>query len=171
MVTLSRRAALAAAGALLVAPAAARGGGLRGLFRIERSKNANIVQYDAVLETLHELDPRSPVVGYWLLKAEDGRREALSELDKRAYGFRVVREPNAASWLMILAASKDRAIRVLEWNNRWVAQIAIRGVSAVLDHFYVAATDGRLVPTVQYVDIFGTSMATGEALTERVTPK
>ncbi|MFB3077782.1 MAG: DUF4833 domain-containing protein [Lysobacterales bacterium] len=59
------------------------------LFKIERSKNANIVQYDARVLPDGKLDPDKPVVGYWIRLAEDGRKMKLRFLEKRfAYGFR-----------------------------------------------------------------------------------
>jgi hypothetical protein len=51
------------------------------LFTIERSKNANLVVYDARLTDSGELDPKSAVVVYWLLKAQDGRREELNRVE------------------------------------------------------------------------------------------
>jgi len=37
------------------------------LFIIERSKNANIVHYDAQLTASGKLDPNEPVIVYWVL--------------------------------------------------------------------------------------------------------
>jgi hypothetical protein len=44
------------------------------LFIVERSKNANVVHYDARLTADGKLDPKEPVTAYWVLLAEDGRR-------------------------------------------------------------------------------------------------
>lgn len=140
------------------------------LFHIARSKNRNIVQYDAIRSSSETLDPQHPVVVYWVLLAEDGRREELSFLDRRAYGFKVVREVGATSWLLYLAAAEDRALRVVYWQGRWVAQIVIRGRSAVLKTIYVSADDSKLIPTVHYVDLYGFDMVTNQPLTERLRP-
>ncbi|AKV03382.1 hypothetical protein AKJ09_10045 [Labilithrix luteola] len=138
------------------------------LFRIDRSKNANIVQYDAVLGTPTELDKDTPIIGYWLRRAEDGRRQEFSSLDKMAYGFKVEREKGANAWTLRLNASTDRPIRVFYWNGRWVAQMIIAGATAVLDHLYVASDEGGVMPKVKYVDAFGTEMSTGKKVTERL---
>jgi len=42
------------------------------LFRIERNKNANIVQYDARVAEDGKLDSKQPVVGYWIRLADKG---------------------------------------------------------------------------------------------------
>ncbi|MDF2692104.1 MAG: hypothetical protein K0S65_487 [Labilithrix sp.] len=166
---MTRRAALGATAGLLLSPAAMAAPTYQGLFRIERSKNANIVQYDAVLASRDKLDPKEPVVAYWVLHAEDGRREGLTSLDRRAYGFKVRAEPNDR-WLLYLNASRDRSIRVLRWQGRWVAQIVIGGRSAVLERMYVSSDESALIPRVRWIDLFGTDMETGKPLTERLKP-
>jgi predicted small lipoprotein YifL len=45
------------------------------LFIIEHSKDANVVQYDARLTADGNLDPKEPVIVYWVIRAEDGHRE------------------------------------------------------------------------------------------------
>src|SRR5262249_26544671 len=47
------------------------------LFVIERSKNANIVVYDARLAKGGELAKSKPVVAYWLLDGDKDRRDSL----------------------------------------------------------------------------------------------
>ena len=166
---MTRRAALGGTAGFLLAPAAMAAPTYQGLFRIERSKNANIVQYDAVLQSFDKLDPAGPVVAYWVLHAEDGRREGLSSIDRRAYGFKVKAEVNNR-WLLYLNASPDRSIRVLRWQGRWVAQIVIAGRSAVLDRMYVSTDESAFIPRVLWVDLFGADMETGKPLTERLKP-
>jgi hypothetical protein len=165
----TRRRLLGAALAWLVPRAARAAPAYQPLFRIERSKNANIVQFDAVLESAEKLAPREPVICYWVLRAEDGRRATLSSLDRRAYGFKVVAEPGGA-WLLYLNASKDRSIRVVRWQGRWVAQMLIRGRSAVLTRMFVSSDESALVPRVRWVDLFGDDMLTGQPLSERLKP-
>ena len=47
------------------------------LFKIERNKNANIVQYDVQMKADGKLDPKKPVVAYWIRHAKDGQKEDL----------------------------------------------------------------------------------------------
>jgi len=46
----------------------------RPLFRIERSKNANIVQYDVQLTPDGKIYSKEPVIAYWIRLAKDGNR-------------------------------------------------------------------------------------------------
>jgi len=167
---MSRRAMLGGAAALMLSPHDAFAARTSlPIFRIERSKNANIVQYDAVLAAPQKLDPRGPVVAYWVMLAKDGRRESLTSLDERAYGFKVVPEKDG-SWLLYLTAAKDRCIRVVFWQGRWVGQVLIGGRSAVLSRIFVSSDESAFIPRVKWVDLFGADMVTGKPLTERLKP-
>jgi hypothetical protein len=167
---MSRRAIVGGAAALVVVPrAAVAARTYQSIFRIERSKNANVVQYDAVLDGVDKLDPRAPVLAYWILLAEDGRRESLSSVDKRAYGFKVAPE-KGGSWLLYLNATRDRSIRIVSWQGRWVAQVLIGGKSAVLSRIFVASDESAFIPRVKWVDLFGVDMTTGKPITERLKP-
>lgn len=170
----ARRAVLVGAATLTLGRASDAAGLARvPLFRIARSKNANVVQYEAVLAKggggATELDPRTPVVASWILLAEDGRREPLSGLEERAYGFRVVREKGGGC-LLQLRAVKDRSLRVLHWGDRWVAQVLVAGRSAVLGRIFVQTDESAFVPSVRWVDVHGTDMTTGKPLVERLKP-
>src|SRR5438477_12797965 len=77
---------------MLGAPAVRGGGAVSSepLFVIERSTNANVVHYDANVKPDGQLDPRQPISAYWVMAAEDGRREELSVFERsRAYGFTI----------------------------------------------------------------------------------
>src|SRR4030043_353480 len=73
------------------------------LFIIERSKNANVVHYDARLTADGKLDPKEPVIAYWILLAEDGRRKGLSWIEKKmAYGFTIKPDRSVKGYKMTL---------------------------------------------------------------------
>ena len=56
------------------------------LFTIEKNTNANAVHYEARLTRDGRLDPIQPVIAYWVMAAEDGRRQALNFIERtRAY--------------------------------------------------------------------------------------
>src|SRR5260370_30674866 len=51
------------------------------LFTIERNTNANVVHYEARLKD-GKIDPHQPVVAYWIIGADDGRRQELNLLER-----------------------------------------------------------------------------------------
>ena len=48
--------------------------------------NANVVHYDARLTADGKLDPKEPVIAYWVMLAKDGHRQKLN-LDREEKGL------------------------------------------------------------------------------------
>jgi hypothetical protein len=95
------------------------------LFIIERSKNANVVHYDARLNADGKLESREPVIAYWIMLAEDGRREDLNWIEKKkAYGFDITPDPSGNGYKMTVVSAPDRRIP---------ARCPERGAMAALD--------------------------------------
>jgi hypothetical protein len=142
------------------------------LFHIERSKNANIVCYDARLMPDGEFDPERPVEVYWILKAEDGRRAELNWIQKRkAYGFEIERAPSGDGYEMIIVPMPDRKITVKKVDGKVRAETRINGKAAVLEKVYIESTTGWTGPKVHYVKLFGRGLEKGEDLVEKIVPE
>lgn len=98
------------------------------LFIIERSKNANVVHYDARLTAYGNLDPEEPVIAYWIMLAEDGRRKKLGWIEKRkAYGFTVKPNVAAKSYTMTLVAAPEHQITIKQRMDTVRAEVVIDG--------------------------------------------
>lgn len=140
------------------------------LFRIERSLNANIVAYDALVLPDGKLDSKKPVVAYWELLAEHGDRKKLSTLHKRAYGFKTAPVDDGAI-VMKMTAGIDRDITVAVVNGLYRAVVRIGDHAAVLERIYVKAVERKILwPSVQFLDLFGVDPTTGEPCYERIYP-
>jgi hypothetical protein len=141
------------------------------LFVIERSANANVVHYDANIGANGELDPHQPITAYWVMAAIDGHREELTPLEKsRAYGFTVESSPDPNSYHLRLVAQRRRDIAVVRQGGEVRAETFIDGRHAHLQKLYVSTHKILAVPTVQYIELFGVDVATGERVSERVQP-
>jgi len=137
------------------------------LFYIERALNANIVRYDAQVETNGTLSQREPVIAYWVLNAEDGRRESLNYVQKiKAYGIKV--KPNAAQgeYLLIIVSFKERPIRVFMNNGVARAEMDINGSPAFLEKVFIQTTGAFSRP--DFIEFYGKDAANGEETVERV---
>jgi len=156
--------------ALLAAPAAARIE-TSPLFIIERSKNANVVHYDARITADGKLDPKEPVIAYWVLLAEDGRQEKLSWIEKKkAYGFTIKPDRSLKGYRMTLVAAPKRQIIVKKEKDGFRAEAVIDGRTAVLEKMYIDASDGLTGPKVQYIEVYGKDLQTGEKRREKMVP-
>ena len=105
--------------ALLAAPAAAAQIKTLTLFIIERNMNANVVHYDARLTADGKLDPKEPVIAYWVMLAKDGKRQKLNWIEKKkAYGFTIKPDPSVNGYKMTLVAAPERQITVKTGEGR-----------------------------------------------------
>ncbi|MCX5905689.1 MAG: DUF4833 domain-containing protein [Deltaproteobacteria bacterium] len=157
--------------ALLAAPAAAQIK-TQPLFIIERSKNANVVHYDARLTADGKLDPKEPVIAYWVKLAGDGRREELSWIEKKkAYGFDLKPDPSVKGYKMTLVADPQRPITVKKEGDAVRAEGVIDGQPAVLEKMYIKASDGLMGPKVEYIELYGKDLETGGKRYQKIVPK
>ena len=154
---------------------AAPDGALAGtlpLFIIERSKNANVVHYDARLTADGKLDPQKPVIAYYVMLAEDGRRKELNWIEKKmAYGFDIEPDPSVSGYKMTMVAAPQRSITVKQEGGAVRAELVIDGQPAVVERMYVNASDGLPWPKVHYVEFYGKDLRTAEKRFEKIVPK
>ncbi|MFI5167803.1 MAG: DUF4833 domain-containing protein [Thermoanaerobaculales bacterium] len=141
------------------------------LFVIERSKNANIVAYDANIGPAGELKPSEPVVAYWLLKAKNGQREDLNLVErKHAYGFDVTPGDTPGTYAMAFKASREWRLTIRMLNGCPVAIAPIGGHDGILRRIFVQSKTDSLQQKVEYVELFGEDIATGGQLYEKFVP-
>jgi hypothetical protein len=142
------------------------------LFIIERSKNANVVHYDAQLTADGNLDPNKPVVAYWVMLAEDGHREDLNWIEKKkAYGFHVKPDPSVKGFQMTLVSVPQGKITVRKDGDAARADLPIAAHPAVLEKIYISATDGLFGPKVHYIELYGKDIKTGEKRYQKIVKK
>lgn len=141
------------------------------LFFIQRSKNANEVHYDARVAKDGALDPKDPVAGYWINKAEDNSRSGISLMQKIAYGFDVDPGATPGTYTMKLKAFRERPLMLVKVDGKWRARVQIAGKQAYLTRLYVATDESGVMPTVLYTDLFGEEVSGGKPVTEHIVKK
>src|ERR1035441_9134599 len=146
--------------------------GTQPLFIIERNKNANVVHYDAQLTADGKLDPKGPVIAYWVMLAKDGRRQNLNWIEKKkAYGINIKPDPSVNGYQMTIVAATQRSITVKQVGSAVRAEIVIDGRPAILEKMYLNATEKLTGPTVHYLELYGKDVQTGEKRFEKVMRK
>jgi hypothetical protein len=139
------------------------------LFRIARSKNANVVVYEAKSGPDGALDAREPVVASWMLLADRGQREGLTAFERRlAYGFDV--KPTTGGFTLTLRALAKRPVFLGHHLGCPAAFATIGGKVAVLHRIFVRADDSSWWPRVLSVEVTGVDPSSGEALSELLVP-
>jgi hypothetical protein len=171
---LSTRRALLLGAATMLSGLEARADGVqaRPLFVIARSKNANVVHYDARVKESGRFDADAPVVAYWVMAAEDGRRESLTWLERRlAYGFSTAFVGGGDALTLRLRAFPRRELLVRRAQNGYFhAEVPIVGHAATLERIFVASEEGGVTPSVRYFDLIGRRLTDGSRVSERILP-
>lgn len=141
------------------------------LFHIERSKNANIVQYDAQVAEDGKLFKKEPVAGYWIRLNEQGQKQELSWLQRTfAYGFKTDLDKSREMAEINMKADVGQAVRVVRDGDTFRATITIDGAPSYFEKMYIDAKRKGLSLDVYYVELFGEDIKTGEARYEKIVP-
>ena len=144
----------------------------RPLFVIGRNKNANVIHYEANLDPDGELNPKWPVIAYWVLHAEDGRRKKLNWLEKKkAYGIKIKPASSRDGYTLTLAAAPWMPMAVRKAGDAVHVEAKINGRTAVLEKMFIQARDRLLGPKVEYIELFGKDLLTGQACSEKILPR
>ena len=155
----------------LAGPARAEVPERQHLFHIERSKNANIVQYDAQVAADGKLFRKEPVIGYWVRLAEQGQVQELNWIQRTfAYGFKTRLSRDRESAELDMNADVGRAINIVRVGDAYRATVEIDGTPAFFDKMYIDAYQKGLSVTVYYVELYGKDMETGEDRYEKFIP-
>lgn len=141
------------------------------LFKIERSKNENVVQYDACILSDGDLLGSDPVSVYWILK--NGQREDLSGIERLlVYGIRIGKKIEKDKVEISLVALADRKVIVEKNDGKYRVVVSINGEKSVLEKVYIKSKEELIgPPKVLYIDIFGRTLADDTPVQERIVPK
>lgn len=141
------------------------------LFHIERSKNANIVQYDAQVAEDGKLFRKEPVVAYWIRLNEQGQKQELNWLQKTfAYGFNTDIDKSREKAEVNMKADVGQVIKVVRDGDKFRAIITIDGAPSYFEKMYIDSKRKGLSVDVYYVELFGEDIKTGEARYEKIVP-
>mmetsp|Transcript_20295 Transcript_20295/g.71774 ORF Transcript_20295/g.71774 Transcript_20295/m.71774 type:complete len:183 (-) Transcript_20295:139-687(-) len=158
------------------------------LMIIERSKNHNIVAYEALLDGDGALDASragGPVEAYWLAidpafvaerraKGIEGDRNELGTLERTfAYGVSCKPVEGATGeFSMHLVAFSKKEIRVrLDASGRPRALATVNGVACYLVWVYVKSVERMFgLPRVEYVMVYGEAVDGSGEQRERIEP-
>jgi hypothetical protein len=139
------------------------------LFAIQRSKNANEVQYRLTVDAHCHLAADKPVGAIWkLLQESPEKTKPLTEFDRVAYG--AVQQKVDGNWVSFtlrpLEQRHVKATAIYDPDTATctpIVQTEINAQWAALERIYVQTEERRLLPKVLYIDLFGTRLAPSPA--------
>ncbi len=140
------------------------------LFTIEKSSNANRVQYDARLLPDGHFDAKQPVVAYWVMAAEDGRHQELNFIERaKAYGF-TLRQDGPDSYRLWVVSHKEKEIHIFRDGTGVKAEAVISGREALVEKIFVQQrANPLLIAFPAFAEMVGSDKQTGQKLIEKVT--
>lgn len=143
----------------------------QSLFKIERSKNANIIQYDAQMGSDGKLYKKVPVVAYWVRLAEQGQVKKLSWVQRVfAYGFSTDYDEVSDSATLDMAADLGQSIDVRRLDGKYRAVIEIDNKPSELVKIFIQSHRKGITVKVDYIEIYGTDLETGQDSYVRFVP-
>ncbi|NCF61732.1 MAG: DUF4833 domain-containing protein [Gammaproteobacteria bacterium] len=141
------------------------------LFKIERNTNANIIQYDAQIGPDGRLLKKEPVVAYWIRLADKGQVQQLSWVQKTfAYGFDATLERDRNIAKLDMKAEIGRRITVKMEGSEYRATAEIDGAASFVEKIFIHATGKGMSTSVEYIELYGNDVETGEERFERFVP-
>jgi len=159
----------------------------RVTFIIERSKNKNVVVYEALLKD-GKIDNAKPIDVYWqdidpaYVKANRAKgklddRENLNMIENSmAYGCSAKhddKKPGTYKVNCVAISDKDLTLVGPDDKGEFHVRLAIKGKMCNLVRVFVHSVDRLfgLMPKVEWVEFVGFDIESGELITERVVPK
>jgi len=158
---------------LIILPAVVFGSepGRAPLFKIERSTNANIIQYDAQIGPDGHLLKKEPVVAYWVRLADKGQVQQLSWIQKTfAYGFDASLDRDRNIVKLDMKAEIGRQIAIKKAGSEYRATADIDGSASYVEKIFIHATGKGMSTSVDYIELHGHDVETGEERYERFVP-
>ena len=141
------------------------------LFKIERNTNANIIQYDAQIGPDDRLLKKEPVVAYWIRHADKGQVQQLSWAQKNfAYGFDATLDRDRDIVKLDMKAEIGRRITVKKEGSEYRATAEIDGSASFVEKIFIHATGKGMSTSVEYIELYGNDVETGEERFERFVP-
>ena len=138
------------------------------LFTIEKSSNANRVQYEARLTQDGHIDPHQPVVAYWIMAAENGRRQELNILERaKAYGF-TLRQDGLDSYRLRVVSHREKEIHVFRDGRTVRAEAVIGGRVARVEKIFIQMHKSLILSFPDFGEMYGFDRETGEKRYEKV---
>jgi Domain of unknown function (DUF4833) len=138
------------------------------LFTIEKSSNANRVQYEARMTADGHIDPRQPVVAYWIMAAENGRRQELNILERaKAYGF-TLHQDGPDSYRLWVVSHREKEIHVFLDGATVRAEAIIGGRVALVQKIFIQMRKSFMLSLPDFGEMFGFDKETGEKRYEKV---
>ena len=142
------------------------------LFYLQRPPNTNTVVYEVNYGANGKLNTDEPVHVFWIRYPEGGVRKELSYIQRHfAYGVKAELMKDGR-YKLIFAAYKKKNLYLMyaQRDNKYHVYTTLLNKVAILSSVFIQINPGGTFwsPNVQYIDLKGKELSTGNDLTERI---
>lgn len=143
----------------------------KNLFYIQRSPNANLIQYEIKIDDKGQIDEEEPIDVYWIrYNTHGGRRELKWYERKLAYGVKTSKLDDH-TWKVNLVSYKKRSLYVVKnEDGTYQANMEINGKISKFSSVFVDVKENTFFPKIGSIEIFGEDLETGQEVYERFVP-
>ncbi len=139
------------------------------LFYLQRPANTNTVIYELNSEN-GVIDQQNPIRVYWIKYAKDGRREELSNIEKKyAYGIKIKEAGEKRVDFQLVAYKKVNLSLKIGSDEQYHVYANVNNKEMIIKRIYIAVTGGSLFkPNIDHVELQGIDTITGSETAERI---
>lgn len=142
------------------------------LFKIDRSKDKNVVLYDINLTETGQLHSKKPIIYYWIKNEKKGNIEALTWIQKKyAYGLNYLAITNEFATFQFV--SYDKLTFTLKKGNDKKYHVFTKFDNKLVKvkYLFVQIDGGTFwIPNVTEVKIYATEVKTGKEIIKTIYP-
>ncbi len=141
------------------------------LFYIQRTHNFNTIVCELNLSDRGALDMSDPVHVFWIRYTENQKRAELSFIQRTfAYGVKSKALPNGSFELRFVSYKKyPLLLKKSATDNKYHVYSTIGQRQAILSRIFIKINGGSFwSPNVEYIEVKGTDIATGQQIRERM---
>ena len=142
------------------------------LFKIDRSRDRDIVLYDVNLDSRGHLDTTMPISVYWEKSTQEGQFESLTGIQKKfGYGITFQRiTENMAEFQIV--SSMDRTFELRKsGDNTFRVYTSNEGMEVEVKSLYIYFEDDSFwFPAISKIELYGINTVKGGLVSEIITP-
>lgn len=145
------------------------------LFYIQRTINMNTLIYEINYQENGEINKKKPITIYWLEFENNGKKSPLTYVqEKFAYGVEI-EELDGSEMIFIVNLVSYKKIKIYlkpsVKEGLYRAFVPIREKECQLTNILINIVGGTAIkPIVDFIELFGKDLVTGENVNEKITP-
>lgn len=142
------------------------------LFKIDRSKDKNVVLYDIRLTEIGQLHNKNPITIYWIKNEKKGNIEPLSWIQKKyAYGLKYQAITDDFATFQFVSYDKLTFTLKKASDKKYYVFTKFDNELVKVKHVFVQIDGGTFwLPNVTEVKIYATNLKTGKEVIKIIYP-